>query len=157
MKAKEFFASIGLLVCFAAVVGIGLSMTGCQSNRTLDPSGPYMGDHVLYQVDGLIIDINEGIKLVNEVAARNPGVAARPEVAEVLAKVRRLQDGIVERRADGTIESFESLALLIVARDAYAAVKSQATAQELMDRSTIARAILNEARALLPLFVQVAP
>lgn len=160
MNPKAFFTSIGVATCLLAAIGASMQLAGCASpgDRPLEVSGPYQGDYVLWTADVLIDDIGDAIEQVDALAARNPAVAARPEVAKVLAEIRRQRDGVVERNADGTIKSSETYALLITARDFYKTARTQAAMSDLQSKSVLARAILEQARNLTALlFATPAP
>lgn len=147
-RPSSFLATI----LFGVIVGL-FAFTGCQSNRDLDPTGPYASDGFLWAMDGLILDIGNVIKEVEGLAARNPAVlAANPSLAESVAKIHRQRDGVIERNPDGSIASHETYAMLVAARDAYKDVRDQARAQELQERAKVARLFLEQARALIPLF-----
>jgi hypothetical protein len=137
---------------------IGLVAGGCVSKEvSLDPAGPYQGDAVLWTADKVIVQVDDMITLVNEFALRNPAVAQRGDMKAAIERINKLRDGVVERNANGTIKDFEVLAILIVARDAYAVARDQLHATEVQTKADVALLMLEQVRQLLPLFVSPAP
>jgi hypothetical protein len=155
MKSKRLLTFISTAACVLAGLGASIHFTGCVSpeNRQLEASGPYQGDFVLWAADSLIVDIGDAIVEVEKLAERNPAVAARPDVAKILAEIHRQRDGVVERNSDGTISTHEVYALLILSRDAYAAAKTSANASDLQSKTVLARSILMEAKRLAAIII----
>jgi len=142
-----------LLPLFVLLFAIAPFLPGCASQRPLDPAGPYQADALLFSADLVIGEIGDTIMLIEDVAARNPQVAAKPEVAEVLAKIHRVRDGVVDRKPNGLPEDYEVEAILLMARDAYADAKTQANAEGVNKALQLGKALLVQARQLLPAFV----
>lgn len=137
---------------FALVlVALSLSLSGCPSlTRELDPGGPYAGDRLLYQFDGVITEAFDVFTDVVGLADRNPAVvAAHPDLAAKVAAIR----------AEITPPALpdETLVKLYAARDAYVIAKTAANAQALETNIATARTLLETARSVLPLFVSSNP
>lgn len=120
---------------------LALILAGCPStSRTLDPAGPYAGDRLLYELDGVIVEATQTFSDVIAWADRNAAyVAAHDNIAEQVAKVRAELDGVPHPT--------ETLTRLHTLRDAYKA--SKATPTEVNDAMATARVFLETARLLL--------
>lgn len=145
-------ASLCAVVALMLVVGYTtfLSLAGCAGAfdpRPLDPEGPYQGDTLLARYDEVIIQTSETFDLITDLADRNPAaVAANPDLAEAVEKIRAEQDGVPNPS--------ETLTRLFLARDAYEEAKNADTGAELDRNITRARTLLETARGLIPLFIQ---
>lgn len=118
--------------------------TTCNQGQ-LDPAGPYGGDKLLYDFDGVIVETTKTFQEVVALADRNAVfVANRPDLAEKVAKIRA--------EIDGAPNPTETLVRLHTARDAYLAAKSATSEAALRKEIATARTLLATARAILPLF-----
>lgn len=119
------------------LLSLSLYETGCQNtNRTLDPTGVYAGDMVLWSADGVILDASRVFDEVSALATRNPAaVAAQP-------KLKALVDKLATQRKTW-------LGNALKARDAYAASKSGVDLKTLEGQLTFLRNLLDEARGVL--------
>lgn len=123
-----------------------LFQQGC-ANRTLDPSGVYAGDKLLFEFDGVIVETTKTFQEVVGLADRNAVfVQERPDLAAEVMKIRSEIDGV-------PVET-ETLVRMHRARDAYLVAKGAASEAALRKEIATARTLLETARALLPLFVQ---
>lgn len=127
--------SLQLLVIIACLAAV----SGCVT-RQLDPSGPYHGDLILYQVDGVIVDLDTAYDEFEALAARNPGFFGSNEKAAAL--LDRIK---IER--DGIWESNEVLASLFMARDAYVHARDGTSHSNLRLAIQAARAFIMEIKA----------
>lgn len=127
-----------------------LFMAASCGHRELSPTGPYAGDTLLYDYDGLIEEYTEVCKEVVALADRNAVlVASRPDLAERVAKVRAEIDGISHPN--------ETLTRLHLTRDAYLRAKTLTNTEALRQEIATARTLLEAARAILPLFATAPP
>jgi len=126
----------------ALLLGSGCSLV---QRRTLDPAGAYQSNTLLWQADSVIIELADLADQVTAMADRNPEfVASRPDVAAFVDRLRREQDG--------TPSQDEVLTNLIQARDRYAA--SPTAADDLRTSLNAARALLNQARLIIPVLTK---
>ena len=134
--------------CIAAIIFAPLFLaTTCPNQRPLDPAGAYQGDRLLWEIDGVIVNVRDVFKDVIALADRNPAaVAANPRLAEGVAKIR----------AELTPPALpsETLVKLYAVRDAYNLAKTATNAEAVRSELVTARTVLQTARNLLPLFVQ---
>lgn len=122
-----------------------LFMAASCGQGQLDPSGPYAGDKLLYDFDGVIVEATKTFQEVSALADRNAVfVANRPDLAANVAKIKA--------EIDGVPQPSETLVRLHLARDAYLAAKSATNTEALRKEIATARTLLETARAILPLF-----
>lgn len=131
-------------LAFFVVLASPFYMATTCSQQELAP-GPYQGDTLLARFDEMLINVNDTFETVIGVADRNPAaVAANPELAEKVAKLRAEFNGVPEPG--------EVIPALIQARNAYVVAKTAVNGQALEGQLSTARTALETARALIPLF-----
>ena len=96
-----------LLSVIAALALVGLCAGGCKT-QTLDPSGPYKGDKVLYNVDFTLRTAYDGVHaFVKYEYDHRAELASVPEIKKAADKIRAQAPGLFKEA--------------IAARDIYAA------------------------------------
>lgn len=129
---NRILAYLPLIACLVA-------SSGCVT-RQLDPSGPYHGDLILYQADGVIVDLDRAYDEFTALALRHPAFfTSNEKAASLFAQIT------VER--DGIWESDEVLAALFMARDAYVHARDGASHANLRGAIQAARAFIMELQA----------
>lgn len=129
-----------LLVICATI----LLSPGC-ANQKLDPAGPYGGDFLLYQADGVIVDLDDVYDAVEGLAARNPVFFQTDEKAKsLLATIRKERDGVWS--------DDEIMARLFYAREVYKYTRDATSEKGLRGALQSGRALLDQARILIALF-----
>lgn len=124
--------------------------TGSTCSRDLDPLGPYAGDRLLWELDGVIDETTQAFDAVIAWAERNPEYLA--ENASVAAKV-----AAIRAELDGVPAPDETLTRLHRVRDAYRAAKTAANTEAVRSEIVAARTALSTARNILTLFANPAP
>lgn len=127
------------LIALVLLLSGGMIHTGCVSpnQRALDPAGAYSGDRVLYEFDGVILEVQRTIDDIINLAARNPGLIKPAEVARIKGK-----------RA-------EWLSGAIATRDLYERTKGTANPTSLEGKIQFMRSILDELRPLLVKSIEI--
>lgn len=129
---------------FLAVLACAPLFVASTCNRELDPAGPYAGDTLLFELDGVIDQTTETFDEVIAWADRNAEyVASKPDVAEKVAKIRAELDGVALPH--------ETLTRLHLTRDAYLAAKTATNREAARSAIVTARTALETARQLLTL------
>lgn len=129
---------------------LGLIIAGCGTQRPLDPAGPYKGDTVWYNADKSIVELNSVMDDIEGLASRNAAAFAQnPNLSALLKKV--------QKERDGKPENDEILTNVYRARDAYLRSKSQEAATSLQANLNIARAFLEDARAVISSLAKMPP
>ena len=124
--------------------------TGSTCSRDLDPLGPYAGDRLLWEIDGVIDETTQAFDAVIAWADRNPEyLAENASIAEKVAKIRAELDGVPAPD--------ETLTRLHRVRDAYVAARSSTNTEAVRSEIAAARTALATARNLLSLFANPAP
>lgn len=138
MKTKRFLSYLPVFLIALAP----LAWHGCGSTAPkLDPVGGYASDALLWQLDGVIDSWTATCVAVRDWADRNPAyVAAHPNIAEQVAKIRA--------EIDGAPQDNETLERLHDIRDAYVITRT-ATPQDVRAEMALARTVIETARLLL--------
>lgn len=119
------------------LIGLSLVALCLSSCGTLDPSGPYSSNRILYDADVVIdtsyVIIHEFVAW--EYANRPYNMATHPKITKVADKIR--------------MEAPKAFATAIAARDAYETIPSEDTKNALKSSVAVLKALAAEARRYL--------
>ena len=122
-RADVTVLAVNLTVAMLLLATPLFLQSGCVGDRELDPAGPYEGDRVLWELDGLIEETERIFDTVIALADRNPvAMQQNPQLRERVDRIRAELDGIPRPE--------ETLVKLFAVRDAYRAARGSAAVQE---------------------------
>lgn len=139
---KRCAAATALVLMVFGMVIVNAGCATASKSRSLDPAGAYASDTLLYDLDGLTLQIAKTCDDVAAWAARNPAfVSAHADAQKIVARCAAEVDAINDPS--------ETLRRLFAVREAYVLAKSAPNAEAVRREIGLAKTFLATARGLL--------